>query len=326
MTTLPFTRKNNLLSLLRGYDLPIKRNYLNAALLGYGKRNKKDETKDEKKENRYQDFRSTAAESLNRCIDAIEERIDDDKFWHGSDIYKALRIFTRFYIARLCESSSEFFINIERFLVDIADSKRYFYLLETMDALADELKAISTVEPTVEELLPTVETEEQVKEDIPLVEADEYTGEGNPTDETDELTEEKIWGKYERIKEESKEHILNFTPVTNREVINFILDCIVYSTEVPEQFESHWEKYKMEVITTSDTDLNKIFSEDLVDTMNADENEDEGEYDSEDEKFVVPDADEYIEYKERPAKRRKLVPSKEDEEEVTGSGFYDWWW
>ena len=96
MTTIPFTRKNNLLSLLRGYDLPIKRNYLNAALLGYGK---KHHITDKEKEKRYQKFQSTAFDSLKEYFKAFRNLLSDEDFWHSTGFYQVLSAFTRFYVA-----------------------------------------------------------------------------------------------------------------------------------------------------------------------------------------------------------------------------------
>lgn len=289
MTTLSFTRKNNLLSLLRGYDLPIKRNYLNAALLGFGKHNKKDE--DEKKEKIYRDFRSTVDVSLEKCFNAFRNQIDNVEFWHSSIFYKALCAFTRYYVAGYSETSSDFLENLEGFMSEIVQSKRYLNLLKTMDKLANEQKARGG-----------------------------------------EIPEE-----YETVKEKSKNNIrkLSFrlwaqeTPDTQG-IINLILDCIVYSTETPEEFALKWEKYKDIVTMSSDKDIMKIFSEDLQDTAADDDEESEGEYDPEDVDFVVSDDD--IEYVKPVAKRRRLVrvegsdEDSDDDEEVNGSGFYDWWW
>ena len=288
MTALPFIRKNNLLSLLRGYDLPIKHNYLNTALLGYGKHNK-----DKDNEERYQKFRSTVDASLDKYFNTFREEINNNDFWQPPIFYKALCAFTRYYVAGLSVKSSQFFNNIDGFLSDIVQTERYNNLVETMEKLANKLK---------------------------------YKQE-----------EKEILEKYNIIKENSKKNILKLsfllygqTTPDIQKIMNLILDCIVYSTNTPEDFVLNWEKYKDTVAKSSDKDTTKIFSEDLQDTLNDDlEEESDGEYDSEDERFVVPD--DVIEYEddgENPVKkkRRRIVDSDDEEGEVNGSGFYNWWW
>ena len=150
-----------------------------------------------------------------------------------------------------------------------------------------------------------------------------------------QMEEGELPEKYKTMKAESKNNISRlsfrlYAQVTPdpQGIMNLILDCIVYSTETPEDFALNWEKYTDAIAKKSDKDIFKIFSEDLQDTTYDDEKESEGEYDSEDERFVVPDGEEYIEYedREKPAKRRKMIVDSDDEEEVNGSGFYDWWW
>lgn len=282
MTTLPFTRKNNLLSLLRGYDLPIKRNYLNAALLGYGKHHKTDE---EKKEERYQNFRFKVIDALEKCFNAFRKKLTDNTFWHSRRFFNALCAFTRFAVAGWSETSSEFLENLEGFLSEIAQSRRYNNLLGTMNKLANEQKA-----------------------------------------------QGKTPKKYKMIKEESKTNIRKITyrllwaeeTPDIRGITNLILDCIVYSTETPEDFALNWDRYTKAVAMSSDTDIMKIFSEDLQDTAADDDEESEGEYDTDDEDFVVSDNEEIPEIP--PPKRLRRVEEDSDEEEVNGSGFYDWWW
>ncbi len=281
MTTIPFTRKNNLLSLLRGYDLPVKRNYLNAALLGYGKHRKTDEDK----EKRYQKFRTIAFNSLEQYFNVLKSLISDDDFWHSLGFYQVLCAFTRFFVASWSKTSSDFVINLDAFLREISQSIRYAKLIEIMDDLADEQKA-----------------------------------------------RKKIPEEYEKIKEKSKNNIRKLTyrlPFQEQDqdapdkegVKNLILDCIVYSTETPEDFALNWEKYKDKVTMKTDKDVERLFSENLQDTAADDyDDESEGEYDTDDEDFVVPD--DFIEYEEPAAKRRR----DDDDEEVNGSGFYDWWW
>lgn len=290
MTTIPFTRKNNLLSLLRGYDLPIKRNYLNAALLGYGK---KHHITDEEKEERYQKFRSIAYDSLKKYFKVIRDLISDEDFWHSSGFYEVLSAFTRFYVADLSKTSSDFLENLEAFQSEIAQSVRYNKLLGAMNNLANKLIKDRRLTPA------------------------EY---------------KKLEEKYEEIKEKSKNGIkqffyrVKFQKPDVQVTENLILDCIVYSTETPEEFALNWERYKNAVAMKSDNDILKIFSEDLQDTAADDDEESEGEYDSDDLDFVVSD-------EEPIAKRRRLTrpegsddENSDDEGEVNGSGFYDWWW
>ena len=300
MTTLSFNRKNNLLSFLRGYDLLFKRNYLNAALLGYGKHShhhhhhhhhhhKENETTISTAENKYEKFLSTVFRELEKYFNFFREHIPDDSFWYNNKLFfEALCAFTRYFIASKTTTSSEFLSNIETFLTDIIASDRYSNLLDEMDSFADQYK------------------------------------------ETKKLPEE-----YIKIKEECGNDIReicsspNVLDLIEQTFINLILDCIVYSTNVPEEFALKFEKYKDKVTTSYEDDISRLFSEDLQDTAYSDDLESDGEPDSEDEKFVVPDDEEYIEYeddsKEKPVKRRKIV-SSDDEKEVNGSGFYDWWW
>ena len=298
MTTLPFKRKNNLLSLLRGYDLPIKHNFLNSALLGFGKHHhhhhhhhKKEKktltSKPEESEERYIKFLTTVEPALKEYFNFFITNIHNDSFWYSNKFFDALCAFTRYFVASKTTTSSEFFSNIESFLVDIANSVRYARLLEDMDSFADKYK---------------------ISEELPK--------------------------EYNNIKVESGDAIQTISRqclsqdvlnLDNQTIINLILDCIVYSTEEPQEFESKFDTYQRRVTNSYEKDIQQIFSEDLQDTAHDDELESDGEFDSEDESFVVPDDEEYIEYEEKPVKkRRKLVASEEDE--VTGSGFYEWWW
>ena len=278
--------------MLRGYDLPIKRNYLNAALLGYGKHQKTDEDKEEI----YKNFRLKVIKALNECYKAFSDKLRDGdvEFWHSRRFYDALCAFTRFAVAGWSESSSDFFNNLEDFLREIAASRQYIYLVENMDALMDEQKA-----------------------------------------------RKKIPAGYKKLKEESKNDIRSLVeyrlpfqeppPFDKQGFIDLILACIVYSTKTPEEFEKHWVKFKDKITMTSDADVMKIFSEDLQDTAADDyDDESEGEYDPEDLDFVV--SDDFIEYEPGAKKRRLTKPEGSDDEdsddegEVNGSGFYDWWW
>lgn len=288
MTTLSFKRKNNLLSLLRGYDLPIKQNFLNSALLGFG--NHHHHNKEKKSEKKYQKFLNTVEPALETYYKFFNEQIYNYSFWNDDEaVTDALCQFTRFYIALIGSSSSKFLSNIESFITDIVSSDRYITLLEKMNAFSDTYK------------------------------------------ETRKIPEE-----YDRIKEESEYSIQRISkqclhPDANipnyRTIIDLILDCIVYSTEEPQEFALNFERYKTKVTSSYDKDILHLFSEDLEDTAYNDYLESEGEGDSEDERFVVPD--DIIEYEndgENPAKRRKVVDSDDEEGEVNGSGFYDWWW
>lgn len=308
MTTLPFERKNNLLSLLRGYDLPIKRNFLNSALLGFGKHHhhhhhhkKEKETlpskleKSEESEERFKNFLTTVDTALKKYFSFFSTHIPDDSFWYSNKFYDALCAFTRYFVASTTRTSSEFLSNVEGFLIDIVESDRYNRLLDDMDIFADEYRETGK--------------------------SDEY---------------EKIRVQSGKSIREISSQCLsqNVFDLDYQTIKNLILDCVIYSTNEPQEFESNFERYKTKVTTSSDKDILHLFSEDLQDTADNDDLESEGEHDSEDEKFVVPDDvieyededEDEDEYEEKPAKRRKLVPSKEDDEEVTGSGFYDWWW
>lgn len=250
MTTIPFTRKNNLLSLLRGYDIPIKRNFLNATLLGYGKRHKKDEVnKDRKKEERYQKFRDSADEneSLKIYFDTFRDEIDNESFWQSSDFLSDLCEFTRFCVASWSKTSTKFFENSETLLTQIPQSSRFKTILTIMDDLADLWHA---------------------GEPIPGYE-----------DIKDEC-KQHISGILYRSQ---------FQTLPQKAVKNLIIDCIVLSTSNPSEFERNWDKYATIVTRRADSDASKYFSEDLLDTVSEDEDESEGEADSDDEDFVVPD-------------------------------------
>ena len=297
MTTLSFTRKNNLLSLLRGYDLPIKPNYLNSALLGFGNHHHHHHhhhDKLKKSEKKYEKFLTTVEPALETYYKFFNEQINNYSFWHDEEaVSDALCQFTRFYIALITSTSSNFLDNIESFVTDIVDSERYITLLEEMSSFANIYK------------------------------------------ETGELPEE-----YEKIKEESKDAIQeiskqNLHPdafVPNYTIIiDLILDCIVYSTKKPEDFALIFDKFTRKVNSSSNKDISRLFSEDLKETENKDELEHDEVGDSEDEDFIPDDDDDDSdddydeEYEENPVKRRKVADSDE-EGEVNGSGFYDWWW
>jgi hypothetical protein len=301
MTTLPFERKNNLLSLLRGYDLPIKHNYLNSALLGFGKHHhhhhhhhhhKEKETTYDKTNEKYKNFRSTVENALRKYFTYFSENLSDHSFWYGKDFYDALCAFTRYFVASNTERSTEFLSNIENFLAGIVTSERY-------DSLADKMYDLAKKYKKTDEL------------------PEEYTSIKTACgNDIREISEQCL-----------SQDVLSLDEQT---IINLILDCIVYSTQDPEGFAWNFEEYQKKVTKSYDSDALRLFSEDLQDTAYDDEKESEGEYDSEDERFVVPDGEEYIEYEdeeeeEKPTKRRKIVYS-DDEEEVNGSGFYDWWW
>ena len=317
MTTLPFERKNNLLSLLRGYDLPIKRNFLNSALLGFGKhhhhhhkkdKKEKETPKKEKKkthldesEEKYLQFLITVEDSLKKYFNFFIANLSNRSFWYGPLFYDALCAFTRYFVASKTRTSTEFLNNIERFLTDIVESERYDSLLDEMDSFADEYKTT--------EVLPEAYKAIKVQ-----------SGNAIGAISTQCLSQD----------------VLNLDEQT---IINLIIDCVVYSTEEPQEFEITFEKLKTKITNSADKDILRLFSEDLQDTVDDDAKEkDDGKYDSEDERFVVPDGEEYIEYEsdeeeegETPAKRRKMwiVDSDDDDEEegeVNGSGFYDWWW
>lgn len=310
MTTLSFTRKNNLLSLLRGYDLPAEQhNYLNSALLGFGnhhhhhhhhhhhkKENKTStSTSEERSEKKYIEFLNTVADSLVKYLDFFSKHIPDDSFWYDDTFFKALCAFTRYFVASKTETSSEFLNNIEGFLTDIADSEQYISLLDVMDDFADEYKKIKKISKSDELPKEYITLKEQSGNDIRKISIQCLN-----------------------------ENVLDLDPQT---IINLILNCIVYSTQEPQEFQLNFEKYKQKVTNSYDKDISRLFSEDLQDTAYNDDLESEGEGDSEDEGFVVPDDEvEYEDDGETPVKRRKVVHDDDEEGEINGSGFYNWWW
>lgn len=263
MTTLSFNRKNNLLSLLRGYDLPLKHNYLNAALIGYGKHHQTDPEPDPAEE-RYQNFRLSVEESLDEYFNAFIERINNQDFWHNKDFLKALCAFTRYYVAAESKSSSDFVTRLEDLLVKMAGSAGD--LSDIMFDFATEYKHTG--------ILPN---------------------------------------GYKQTKKDSRKSILKIsnlwntgTRPDNQAIINLILDCIVYSTNDPEDFGINFEKYMDLVRMSSDKDVLEIFSENLEDTAFDDDLESDEDSDSDDDSFVVPDDYESSDDDEfEPARKKK---------------------
>lgn len=286
-----FDQKFNLLSLLRGYDL-FDKNYLNTSLLGYGKHHHHHRKKLDA-ETRYLKFVGEVLDKesspLTKYFIFFKFNPDFEEKYKKKEIIQKLCAFTRYYIASRSPESSDFLTNLEQFTKDMLKSARYLTLLNVMDKWGDETKE---------------------------AEDDDYLPEG-----------------FIQLKKDTKKSIVdianhcltttNYIDLDYKQILNFVFDCIINLCRTPEDFEHLFRKYMDTIAQSYDMDTEKLFSEDLLKTSAKDRDELEKSDDEDDEvtqediDFVVPD--DFIEYEERPEKRKR----KNDE--IEGSGFYDWW-
>ena len=267
-----FDLKNSLLTKLRGYDIPTRRNYLNASLNGFGHHHHHHRHHKHKKDNPENRYNKVLAQLLDDEDSPLAKYLQyfanpgKCKEFFGSeekDIRNKLANFTRFYIISRSLSSSEFVSGVEGFLSDLVSNPRYIKLLETMEELADSYK----------EKYNTATGEEEVE--IP---------------EEFETIKENSFNNF--VKAAEKCFNTDIIRLDYDTVLNMILDGIVVMTENPADFELNFDKYKNAVITANDNDVFNIFSEDLQDTAAKDDDdleEDDDYYD--DDGFVVSDSE-----------------------------------
>ena len=170
----------------------------------------------------------------------FENNIGNAELWNNIDrVLGELTQFTRFFILSRSLDSNEFTKGIDDFTRDITQSRRYNVLVQHMYQWGDMWHSGGEEEEKGMKLFR--ERQDLARKEIL-----------------------DVCSKYKQLTD-------IFDRIDYETIIKFVLNCLVYATQNPADFELNATRFFTEVASGIDNDVDNIFGEDLDDTYEKDD-------------------------------------------------------